>query len=87
MTPRTDTQAAGQRQHHPAVSLLPAGHFARAGGVDLSAAEHQLLTDFRQVSPESRQALGEVVHKVAQRDRAERTKQNVAGLRLVGGGA
>lgn len=84
MSARIDTVAARQR---PAVSMLPAGHFARAGGADLSSAEQQLVQDFRQMDEATRATLARLLHRQAACDRQHRAAQNVAGLRLVGGEA
>jgi hypothetical protein len=78
---------ASQRPQRPAMSILPAGHFARAGGAEPSPVERQLLEDFRQLDGSSRATMASVVHKAALREREHRVVSNVAGLRLVGGGA
>jgi len=87
MTRRDATPGAAQRQQRPAMSVLPAGHFERAGGNELSAAELQLVQDFRRMNGESRVVLARFVSKQAARDREVRMAGNGASLRLVRGGA
>lgn len=79
--------AAGQRQQRPAMSVLPAGHFARAGGAELSLAERLLVEDFRQMDADTRATMVTLFQKQACRSREARMAENRAGLRLVRGGA
>lgn len=76
---------AGQLQQRPAVSILPPGHFARAGGAELSPAERRLIEDFRALSDYGRDCYTRLISRTAARERAERIESNKAGLRLVGG--
>jgi hypothetical protein len=87
MTRRADTLAAGQRQQRPAMSVLPAGHFARAGGAELTGAEQRLIEDFRQMGDSSRAVMVAFFAKQASRDREQRIALNASQLRLVPGGA
>lgn len=88
MTRRTDKPAADQRQQRQAMSVLPAGHFARAGGAELTAAERQLIEHFRQMGGSSRAVMVRFFEKQARRDREQRIALNASQLRLVlGGGA
>lgn len=84
MSARIDTLLAGQR---PPVSVLPVATIMAAGGAELSAAERQLLQDFREMNAGSRATMAHFVHRQACRDRQHRAAQNVTGLRLVVRGA
>lgn len=83
----TDTLGADQRQQRAAVNLLPAGYLARAGAAELSAAELQLVQDFRQLGNAGRDTMERMMHKVADRERVQRITANAAKLHLVSGGA
>ncbi|MRW83036.1 hypothetical protein GJ698_02890 [Pseudoduganella sp. FT26W] len=65
------------------MSVLPAATIMCTGGAELSAAERQLLQDFREMNAGSRATMAHFVHRQACRDRHHRAAHNVAGLRLV----
>jgi hypothetical protein len=87
MKPTTCTQAASQRQQRPAVSILPAGYFARIGGADLSPAERQLVEDFRQMNLKSREMVMRFMPKLVEHDREQRIAAMAPKFQLVRGGA
>ena len=81
----THSKAAGQS---PAlVSVLPATRTMRAGGAELSAVEHQLIEDFRQMSANSRDVMVRFFEKQASRDREQRIAGNKPKFQLIAGGA
>lgn len=85
MKMRTYTKATSKS---PAlISVLPAALTMRAGGAELSAAEQQLIEDFRQMSASSRSVMVRFFEKQASRDRDQRIAGNKPKFRLIAGGA
>lgn len=82
-TPTAETQGTPRL----AVSILPPGHFMRAGGADLSPAERQLIEDFRQMNGLSRETLLRFTEMVAAQDREKRISEMAPKFKLVKGGA
>ncbi|MFS2007938.1 hypothetical protein ACEN9F_30460 [Duganella sp. CT11-25] len=80
MSRRVDTAAGDQRA---LVSVLPAAHTARIGGVDLSAVERQLIEDFRGMGNAGRTLMPRLFAKQASRDREKRIAQNKPKFQLV----
>lgn len=65
-------------------SVLPA---PRVGGAELSAVEHQLIEDFRQMRDGSRTVMVRFFEKQASRDREKRIAENKPKFQLMKGGA
>lgn len=85
MRSHIDNKAAGQAT--ALVSVLPAARTMRAGGAELSAAEQQLIEDFRQMSASSRSVMTRFFEKQASRDRDQRIAGNKPKFQLIAGGA
>ena len=85
MRSHTHPKAAGQS---PAlVSVLPATRTMRTGGAELSAVEHQLIEDFRQMSANSRDVMVRFFERQVRRDREQRIAGNKPKFQLIAGGA